>query len=288
MTQKSLLATLKANRNHVSQAERNVVDYVIDNPQSAMGLSIHELASKSYVSAATITRLCQKIGIKGYREFQAALVYDLATENDTEKVALDDMSVKDSVLQTLFKVTRRNVESLNITRRLNDADSFEQAVELLSNANQISLFGMGASNLAARDFFYKMLRAGITCNCSDDWHLQILSAKNMQPGDVGIAFSYSGMTQEVNYCCRIAKENGGKIISITRADYDTELVKLSDLNLFVAATEPLFRSAAVSSHISQLCIVDVLFTAYVNKNYESCYEAIKHNSLGDKKVNYKK
>ena len=42
----------------------------------------------------------------------------------------------------------------------------------------------------------------------------------------------------------------------------------ADYLLYTSAKEALFRRGASSSRIAQLNIVDILYTAYVNRNYE--------------------
>ena len=44
MESRSLLVLLKENRDYVSSSERNVIDYVLGNPEEVIGLTIHQLA----------------------------------------------------------------------------------------------------------------------------------------------------------------------------------------------------------------------------------------------------
>ena len=152
-------------------------------------------------------------------------------------------------------------------------------VAMMSRAETINLFGMGSSLLSARDLYYKLIRANVRCNINDDWHVQLVYATNMGEGDLAIAFSYSGLTHEVIECSRRAKKRGAQLIAITRAGHDSEFVRLADQTLYVASTESIFRSSASASRISQLDIVDILFMAYVNKNYERCSEWFERNYI---------
>ena len=70
-------------------------------------------------------------------------------------------------------------------------------------------------------------------------------------------------------CAKAAKANGARVIVLTRAA-DSKLAAEADCVLAVAATELILRSGAMSSRISQLNMVDILYVAYVNKHYESC------------------
>ena len=63
------------------------------------------------------------------------------------------------------------------------------------------------------------------------------------------------------------KENGTPIIAITRC-VATSVSALADYKLFTTANESVFRSGAMASRISQLNIIDILFTAFVNQAYD--------------------
>lgn len=63
------------------------------------------------------------------------------------------------------------------------------------------------------------------------------------------------------------------MIAITRFEASA-LAKMADYCLNVASTELMFRSGAMSSRISQLNMVDILYSAYVNKHYDENLEKI--------------
>lgn len=112
--------------------------------------------------------------------------------------------------------------------------------------------------------------------------MQLIAANNMSDGDVAIAFSYSGVTPETLRCVHAAQDHGGKVIAITRSVNSTELVRHADIVLYVASTEPLLRSAAGTSRITQLMMVDTLFSTLVNKHYDVYATAIEDNYISKK------
>ena len=52
-----LILRLNEQRPYASPAERNIIAYVQANPQAVLSLSIRELASATYTSPSTITRI---------------------------------------------------------------------------------------------------------------------------------------------------------------------------------------------------------------------------------------
>ena len=275
----SLLVRLKQHMNSASPAERELIDRLLANPEAASSMSIHELAAHTFASPSTITRLCKKLGLKGYKEFQRLLVYDLAVLRESELAKIEDLAPTDTTAQTIEKITQGNIDSLKFVAKLNDSSVYDTCVDMMARARAINLFSMGASLLSARDLHYKLLRIGVNCNLIDDWHGQLLYASNSGPEDVSIAISYSGSTEEVNACVARARERGGKIIAITGSGFDSKLAHQADEVLYVGSTEPLMRSAAMASRIGQLGVIDILFRSFVNRNYERFSEILEQNQI---------
>ena len=119
------------------------------------------------------------------------------------------------------------------------------------------------------------MRVDKECHLYDDWHDQLLCAKNMHEGDMAIAFSYSGLTQEVLDCTAEAQRHNCPVVAVTKVDGSSNLATMADAVLGVAASEPLVRSGAMASRMAQLMVVDALYAAYVASDYERATHVIK-------------
>ncbi len=265
---KSVLVRIQEYAGHASGAEKGVIKYVLQNPDKAVACNIHELAEQTFTSPSTIIRLCRKIGFTGYKDYHKALLYELAVRKATNAEKGKEISKEDSLEAIVDKVTYKNIVSLESTRKLIDMDVLETCVDLLCTAKNICLFGMGSSLLVAKDAYLKFLRMNKACFISEDWHAQLLQARNITKEDVAIVISYSGITEEVLQCTATIKQKGAPVIAITRFE-DSPLSQMADYNLCVAATEFIFRSGAMSSRIAQLNIIDILYTAFLNRQFET-------------------
>lgn len=266
---KSVIVRLQEYEFQASSAERAVIRYLLENPEEAAGCSIHHLAEKTFSSASTVMRLCRKTGFEGYKELQRSLLYELAIRKEPDLWQAQDIGKENSLEEIVNKVTYKNIASLEDTRKLIDLETLERCVDLLDRANTVCLFGIGSSLLVAKDMYLKLLRVNKTCYFCEDWHAQLLQARNMTAKDIALMISYSGMTDEMLVCAKAARKKGAKVITISRFE-NSPLVKLADYNLAVAATELVFRSGAMSSRIAQLGMIDILYTAYVNRHYDEC------------------
>lgn len=275
---KNVLVRLQEYRVQANGAEKDLVGYLMEKPEEAAKLSIHVLAEKTYTSAATIIRLCKKLGFSGYKEFNSSLNYEIALRREARKDISTEIGREDGLQDIVDKVTYRSIQALEDTRKLVDLDELQSCVDILEQAKTIGLFGIGSSLLAARDMYLKFLRLNKPCICNDDWHSQMVCARNLTRNDAAVVFSYSGLTKEMITCAKILKEQNVPVMTVTRFA-ENELTRLADYKLYVSATELLVRTAATASRISQLNVIDILFTAYVKNNYERDIARLKSNMI---------
>ncbi|MDJ1122439.1 MurR/RpiR family transcriptional regulator [Olsenella sp. YH-ols2217] len=271
---------LEEHRRDASPAELAIVDWVLAHRDEAAGLSIQELADATSTSGSTVVRLCRKLGFSGYKGFRDALIYDVAMARQEERAAMGDVVKGDRGAVIVRKVCDKAVRTLEATAQTLDPRTVDACVDLMIASRHICLFGVGASLLVARDLQLKLMRANVDCFCADDWHSQLLYAKNMGIRDLAIAFSYSGRTREVIRCQREAKQHGARTIAVTgsRAQGgDGGLLAWSDLVLTVAATEADVRSGAMASRMAQLQVVDVLFLTYAARDWEGSARIFSEN-----------
>ena len=274
----SPLLKLRERSKLFSPTEQEIVAHILENPRMVADMTIHELAKHTFSSASTIVRLCHHTGYAGYREFRRAVTQELAVREQTKKVEQKEVSHSDSLREIIDKITYKNIVSLEETMALMDEEVLRACVELIRNARVIYLFGMGASLCAARDAYLKFLRLNRLCVINEDWHSQLLQARNAKPEDLGIVISYSGATVEVVECMKALKENRTPIIAITRC-IDSPVAELADQKLYTTANESIFRSGAMSSRMSQLNIIDILYTALANQQYEESLEQLSRTHI---------
>jgi DNA-binding MurR/RpiR family transcriptional regulator len=272
------LVRLKEHLPFLNPAEHAAADFILQNPRTAVSLSIHELAKRAYVSPSAVVRMCHAIGLSGYREFIRELIGEVALDDADLSRARDEIRKEDSIPDIIHKITAINIQSLNETERMMDPKVLKKCVDLMDKAERIIFLGLGASWLAARDGYEKLLRINKPCILNEDWHLQLLSSRNSTKKDLGIVISYSGQTVEIIECLKAMKENRTPVIAITRS-VKSPISELADIRLYTTTNESLFRSAAMSSRISQLNIIDILYTAFANRDYENSIAQLRKTHI---------
>ena len=275
---KNVLVRLNEYAKDATEAETNVFEYIWDHADQASVSTIHQLARDTYSSASTIIRLCKKLGFDGYKDFTRSLTYELANRKAPEINYDRDIEENDGLEDVIDKIVYRSMAALEKTRELVDLETVQKCAKLIDRSRRISLFGVGSSLLVAKDAHSKFMRVNKMSCCEEDFESQLVIAKNMNSEEVGIIISYSGLTREMLDIAAILKKHKVPVIAITRFA-ESDLSVMADYKLWVASSEYLVRSAAMTSRLAQLHVIDILYSAYIKLDYENNIERIEKTQM---------
>lgn len=267
------LTLLRESLPSIKPSEKNAASYILAHPAEVVTLSVQELAVKSGSSEAAVIRLCKSIGVTGYRELKLKIAGDLQNES-VNKEAFDEIEPNDTVEHLIEAMAEKHIQSIDQTMQVNDAKALERAVTMISRARKIDFYGVGASYLVAQDGEQKFGRIGKWCTAYSDAHQQLASAANLTFGDVAFAISYSGETGQLLQVLQRARDAGATTIVMTKLG-PNRLQQLADIQLFTVAKEARIRSAATSSRIVQMYLMDIIYTAVAGRDYEHTIEALE-------------
>lgn len=270
--QKHVLASIRGNYGKLSDKEKKIADYILDNPQNIIHHTINQVSDEVNVAESTVFRFCQRIGFKGYQALKIGLAAEIVTPI---KDIHEKINEGDSVGTVSKKVFRSNIKTLEDTMHIIDGNTFEQAVGLILAADRVEFFGNGGSAVVALDAYHKFIRSGLQVNANLESHMQLMSASQLTDKDVALLISHSGSTKDMLDVLQILKEKGIKTISITNFA-KSPLTKEVDHALYTVAEEIDFRSEAMSSRIAQLSIIDALYTNVMIAKKEKGREALQN------------
>lgn len=260
------LVRLREILNEITPSERKVAEFILQNPEQIIEWSVAELARESGGSQAAVIRLCKSAGFKGYQELKLKVAGDLqgaAASNG----GYQELSRDSTIEEIIESVSNNNIQSIHDTLKIIDAANVQRAVDALHHAQRIFFYGIGASNLIAQDAQLKFTRIGKTCLSYSDVDLQLMSAVMLNKDDVVIGISYSGETTEIVDCILQANQLGATTISITRYG-NSKLSQSANIPLYISSTETEIRSAATSSRITQLNMIDILYLGVASLDYD--------------------
>ncbi|MGL5903398.1 MAG: MurR/RpiR family transcriptional regulator [Cetobacterium sp.] len=262
----NVLEYLKQNYFSFTESEKLISDYFLLNKEMVIKLSSKEIGELTNTSAATVVRFSKKLGFSSLNELKLSLKLSSHKEEENSKLKYLDKNLKTKDIIYGVQESMHNI--IDKTVRLIDEKELDKAIQMLINAKNIYIFCIGVSGLVGLDFYYKLVRINKKCTLHTDSHLQITSSVLMEEGDVALAISYSGSTKEVISCVKNAKNSNIPVISITKASVNNELEELSDITLKIPFVEKTLREGAMSSRISQLSVIDMLFIGIARNNFE--------------------
>ena len=252
----ALLQKMRALEDSLSPTERRVVEYIMQNPQQVIYLSVADLAEQSRVSDAAVIRTCRKLGVSGYQELKVTLAQDLVAplQRIHQEVQAGDTAA--AVLDKVFGEVQYTLQYTHDTLR---AAELEKAAAAIQTARRIAIFGLGNSHAVALDLQHKLMRLGLPAVAYTDNHMQAIGAAYLGKGDVVFAISHSGSSRDIVDSVRLARGAGALVISLTNMGR-SPLSRESDITLHTASQETKYRIVALSSRIAQMAIIDTLYT----------------------------
>lgn len=262
----NILEYIKQNYEDFTDSEKLIADYLLSNNESIINLSAKEIGEITNTSAATLIRFSKKLGFESLNEMKLKL--SMSLRDIKEKADFEYINKKLETTDIIYGIKKSIDKVMDKTVNLIQEEDLEKAIDLLSKAKNIYIYSVGVSGLVGQDFYYKLSRINKRCIAHVDTHLQITSSILMEPEDVAVAISYSGTTKEVIKCVENANKNNIPVISITKASISNKLEDLSDITLKVPYVEKSLREGAMSSRISQLAIIDMLFIGMAKENIE--------------------
>lgn len=260
---------IRSTYDSLSNAERKVADYLLNNVEKVFNLPIASLAEEAGVSKVAWVRFCKAIGFQGVKDLKKALFNQIQkkTDDTVSEPFADVREIKD--MDTLIDSIKLNsIRAIQDTAEILDPDALDKAAQMIVDARTVRIFGSGASALVGEDLQSKLMRINKNCYFSLDHHVRLTYASSMSEQDVAVLISMSGKTKEVLEILSIAKQNKTPTIALTKYG-KTLLASNADTVLYLSAPEISMRSAAMSSRLAQLMVVDTLFTAVAHKDYDS-------------------
>ncbi|MBU4349803.1 MurR/RpiR family transcriptional regulator [bacterium] len=267
---------IKSQLTSLKPAERRVADYILDNINEVIHLSITKMAENAGVSEATVVKFCQHIGYSGYQELKIILAQ--AGEKDYREHIYGEIEANDDIDIIIKKIFQIYNQSLNNTKELLQNTDVKTSIEMILKARRLYFFGFGASGIVAEDADLKFKRINYISEALTDNHRQKTIGALLTKEDVVIAISDSGRTKELIESLKIVKNAMAKIIAIT-SNLGSPITKLADITLLTSSQETPFRGSALASRMAQLAVIDVLFLGAAVAEYDKTLEALNKTRL---------
>ena len=122
------------------------------------------------------------------------------------------------------------------------------------------------------------MRLGIPSSACADRVSMIINSRTSHEGTLAFLISYTGETDDIIEVANQLEVNNVTTVSLTSLR-DCRLSKTCSYQLYVQASESWDRLGGMSSRISTLNMIDVLFTALINTDYDKYMKIMKYTNV---------
>lgn len=244
-----ILSRITALVGSLSDSERKVAELIFEDIDFVAEASITDIARRSGVSDATVTRFARSVGCDNVRDLKLRLNRALAAGRrfiEDADPARGPAAVYDVATQTLA-----------INRELLLEADIAGAVERLDQARQILAFGCGGgSSVMCQELQFRLMRLGYPVSAYPHGLVPRMVAATLDPDDVVVVMSVSGYTPEMVESAQIASQYGAQVIALTAVG--SPLAAAADVVLPIATRETDFILHPSASRYALMAAIDVL------------------------------
>lgn len=270
-----IVDTLVATKDLTPQ-EHALAVYVLRNPDYVESHSGRELASAAGVSAATVTRLCQHIGLAGFNEFKVGFVAEWKASNGNVYARLSDPLIgnaekRATTADCLALMPRFYNRAAYEMARFIELGDFELLCDEVRSRRRIDLYGVGANYGPLDQAAFKLQTLGIWAAALTAINIQALKNDDESSGRLAIITSHTGVNPGMIEIAKDLREIGTLIVSLTPSA-KSPLARLSDLHFKTFKTSSLDRLSLLAYPFSLHYFFDLLYTALLSPEIEKAFQ----------------
>lgn len=263
---------ISAHYETLTRAEKQLAESLLGNyPVSGLG-SITTIAENAGVSTPTVARMVQKLGYKGYPEFQAHLHQELEATISNPIAKHDRWASNAPGLHILNRFADAITGNLRDTLSDLDTAAFDNAAMILSDRKRSLYFVGGRITGAIAEYFFTHMqvirpKTSLMTSNSSSWPQYVL---NMNAGDVLVIFDIRRYEQDMATLAEVAHASGVSILLFT--DQWTSPVSRHALHTFKVHVE---APSAWDSSVVTLFVVEALIEAVQSGTWDETRKRMK-------------
>ncbi len=253
----ALVGLLKSGFDGLSPQLQEAARWVIDHPADVALLTTREQARRAGVAPATMTRLAQRIGLKGYDEIRKlyaeavrrrpesfrARAEELLQRRDTE----GDAALVHDVLSSLAHHLQALTSAESIER-------FTAAAKLIAGAERVFCLGLRSSFAVAYIFHYVRSLFGASSVLVDGaGGTGVDLLRTIGSADVMLAISVKPYTRHTVHAARYSRARGVRIVAVTDSEM-SPLAALAEETLIVRTETPSFLHTMAPAFAAVECL----------------------------------
>lgn len=261
-------------KEHFTERECEIADYILRNCESVLKMTTRELASETFTSATVIVRFVKKIGYEGFQDFKLHLLVDLK-ESQFERVEVER---KEHILSLMNKISTLHEKSLFETKEMLSAETLEKIQAAFQKYNVVDFFGFDANRAIGEYASHNFIQAGVSSNVYSAVD-KILLYEYYVEHSVVIVISRMGTDEHICRALGNLRKKDHFIVCIT-GNSQAPISKYADAVLLCAYKENVIQLGDAMFHTSVSYILDLLVSILLRNNYDRALQLYqRHGEL---------
>ena len=258
-----------------SSKEYKVIQYIMDNPNQFLDMTIRDLSKMTGVSIATIVRVTKKLGTEGYYDFKIEFFKQRKQQNKIN-YSMEEASItrRDTPYQVIQKITAIEMRISDEVKNEMDLKQIERIVEYILKAEKVTLYGSGVNRHLNELFSYSLLRAGKNSYVPSTWDDRFLRMRLSNERDVAIILSHRGNNAKYYRLMQGLHQKNIPIILLTGSK-ESKMATLATEVIYINPGHRFEDMANVIFTTSVSYVYDVLFAYIFNQQYDDIVDNTK-------------
>lgn len=261
----SVAALLKQSFETMTRAERQLANVILESyPVSGLG-SITAIAESAGVSAASVARMVQKLGFKGFPEFQSALRAELGAKLENPIARRATWVESASEKHVLNRFTETVISNIDKSLAQVDPEDFDPAAEILADTGRHVFIVGGRITGTLADYLFthlQVIRGGVTRvgAISNSWPDYLLEVSE---GDVVVVYDVRRYEISTQKLAERAHKRGARIVLITD-QWQSPVSKFATYCFNCHVSVP----SAWDSNVALMLLTETFIAAVQDANWE--------------------
>lgn len=261
-----LIRQMKEQEN-MTERERDICNYILEHPEQVESISSRELGHATFTSAASVTRLCQKLGMKGFPEFKIQFIREVQNGQMEEKQEKVTMSERENVVTIVRKATCVQLQAIEETKKELFYSQLVRIGKWIAEATCVDFYVYDMNVYLAEYGRSQFFHAGKVANVLSATNIQGLQAAMPAEGHIAILISHTGENERLVEIAKMLKRNKTKIIVMT-AKRNGSIASFADELLYAAAQKKVEELWNSMFFASGKYLLDILYGMEFSRKYE--------------------
>jgi DNA-binding MurR/RpiR family transcriptional regulator len=237
------VAELRSRFGALSPQIKEAARWVIDHPIDVAVLTLREQARRSGVAPATLTRLAQQFGLKGYDEIRRLYAEALRERPETfhgraqELLVRHDSEGDAALAQDIFSSQTRHLQALSSPEAIGRVTA---AAQMIADADRVFCFGQRSTFSVAFIFHYvRSLFGSKSILVDGPGAIGRDALRTIGRQDVMLAITVDPYNRETVETARYVKSRGARVVAITDSEL-SPLAAVADRSVLIRTETPSF------------------------------------------------